>query len=150
MAKLLKTILDIQATNPQLALCGSAALIYAGLLPKRDIGDLDFVLNKRHVDALQGIYNLRADVYPKQKDDRYKSYHGNWSFSGLFSGYKINLLVFNDDILLTSEAVIFEGEHIRVQTLDNVLKWKEKYNRPKDIKDLNDITTKAVQDILLS
>jgi hypothetical protein len=149
MALPIEIILDIQETNKRLLLCGSAALIFAGLLPEREIRDIDFVCNKRDIDDLYGLNNLRLDHYPNNINDKYYSYHAYWHFMGMTSRHSINLLAFDDSIALTPESIMYQGEKLLLQKVDDILYWKEKYNRPKDIKDLNDIVTKAVEDIIL-
>ena len=148
--KVLDSVVNLQKINPQLLLCGSAALMIAEALPQRIPGDLDFVINKRDLPFIKDITGLREDKYPTNEGDNYKSYHGTWRPYMFARSFSVNLLVFDDEVVLNSETIVCRKECVTVQKVDDILRWKEKYNRPKDIEDLNKITTKAIEETLLS
>lgn len=145
---------SIQAANPKLLLCGSLALILADKLDMRDMGDIDFVVNNKDYDNnTHGISWIAPDPDPynladDNGGDGYESLHGQFKYNGKFRSRNvdINLLVFDDDIELKSETLT--DSRIRVQDLDTVMRWKKKYNRDKDIKDMNNIANKCLEDII--
>ena len=141
-------IVTMQRANPELLLCGSIALILAGVMPPREIGDFDFAINRKHFSSLQNFTHFSQDAYPTNVDDNYMSYHGYWKSRPFICG--INLLVFDNEITLQHEVVTYKGQQFLIQKADDILYWKKQYNRDKDIKDLNVIATKAVEDFLLS
>ena len=64
--------------------------------------------------------------------------------------YKINVLVFEDTIKLNSENLNFLNIfNIKQQKLEDIINWKEKYNRPKDIMDLEKITLRVIEEAML-
>ncbi len=123
---------SLQKNNPTLLLCGSVALILSDLLPYRKVHDIDFVINRRHFD--NSDLWVRTSPYPEMSDDGYESYE--MKQNGIF----VNLLVFDDDVKLNEKVIMspFNTE-IRCQDLNDILSWKRKYNRPKDIEDLKNI-----------
>ena len=137
---IMKAVERLQTVNPRLYLAGSVALMASGLLPERKIGDIDFVINEEDFKDIELIKNIRMDTVgpyaePKHLNEGYTSYHG---VSGIYS---INLLVYNKDVEITHEVLNYENKDFLIQKLDNILYWKEKYNRDKDIKDLEIINT---------
>lgn len=152
--KAIDVILKLQERNPQLYLCGSSALMFSGLLEERHMSDIDFVINRRDLNALVGLLNVRTDAYSGiEIHDDYTSYHGSFNIYSLGMlrtiSYKINLLVFKDDIVLNTETITHLGNTFKTQKLDDILFWKRKYNRSKDIKDLDNIANKLIEDILV-
>ena len=138
-------ISDLQNKNPELFLCGSAALILAGYLDERVISDIDFVLRAKDLKAIIGVSGLRKDRYPNDVQDGYSSWHCSYKHC------TINLLAFDDDnTSFDTETITHSGKTIEVQKVDDILRWKKKYNRSKDIKDLNNIANKLIEDLLVS
>lgn len=145
--KVVHLIKHIQSINPNLRLCGSAALILAGVLEERSVGDLDFALNSRDFKLSMGIFHdLHKDYYANQSNDKYKSFHATYWRAG--ESVVVNLLVFNDDIVLDKSTVKYSDTDIIIQEIDTILKWKKKYNRIKDIKDLDNIANVSLENIL--
>lgn len=133
------TFLKLQKDNPHIMLCGSLALIIGNLLPEREISDIDVVLNERHLSKISVKINLDLDPYSDlNADDNYASYHGT------YKDQTFNFIVFDDDVDLTTEYINYNGVNIKCQKLDDIMKWKEKYNRPKDQEDLDKIIDKLL------
>ena len=145
--KLIDAIYDIQEHHPRLLLCGSAALVLSGKLTDRRINDIDFVINDKHMNkTMIADLRLRPDrlFYSLQKkDDNYKSFHGFES-----NGFIINVLCFKNEIHLNKEIITCNSKKIIMQDLDTILFYKTKYNRPKDIKDLDNIANNEIESIL--
>lgn len=140
----LETIRSFQKHNPKVLLCGSAALILSGLLPHREMHDIDFILNRKYFK--ESKLWMKTTPYSEQEEDGYTSYLMR-SMS-----VEINLLIFEDNIILKSEEVIpYKGsKSIICQNLNDIISWKEKYNRPKDIRDLDAITSKAFEEAVFT
>jgi len=134
----LVAITELQQKNPHLILCGSAALIMLGILENRHMSDIDFAVNDEAFIRIPTLPQFPDPYSELNSADGYKSH------SGYYQRFKINTLVFEDHIPLYSEE--FNG--IKHQRLEDIINWKEKYNRPKDIKDLEKITIKAIEEAL--
>jgi len=142
-SEVLRVIKNIQSKYSELILCGSASLIMREVLPNRDMSDIDFVVNETNLTFTDLIPD---DGYCHlNQEDGYKSYSYTHE-QGFFIRHKINILIFHDDITLNTE--ITSG--VKHQALRDIINWKEKYNRSKDIEDINNITTKAIEETLLS
>lgn len=148
VADAIPVIMEIQGKNPKFLLGGSVALVLTGSLPEREIGDIDFILNKNQLNGnLFGFSSLRFEPYAPNVDDRYASYRAYYNLNGL--SYEVNLLVFDNDIALNEDKIIyFNNKSIKIQKVDDILQWKQKYNRDKDITDLNNIADKFIENIL--
>jgi len=132
-------------------LCGSLALILGDEMDYREVGDIDFVINERNFNYLKGIENLRKDKYGENEDDKYTSYHGrHFVRINLMtkSNVNVNLLVFEDDIVLNKQTLILPEGDITIQDVDTMLYYKRKYNRDKDKKDLENIANKCLEEII--
>lgn len=141
------TIEDLQAKYPELILCGSAALMLTGALPYRPMHDIDFVLNRRNFKD-SGVW-LKTKSYSEVDNDGYTSYILYRGKNYPLIKQDINILVFDDAIELNSESVKSFGKRaIKMQRQQDILRWKEKYNREKDIKDLDAIASKALEDAI--
>ena len=110
------------------------------------ISDIDFVINENDLDNLVGISQLYEDKYPNQECDQYESHHGIYNFGN--ETFIINLLVFDDDVTLETNTINYLDKTFKIQKIDTILKWKKKYNRSKDIKDLNKIADRYLEGIL--
>jgi hypothetical protein len=131
----LKIIRQLQANHKDLILCGSAALILADVLPDRDIGDIDFVTNNNNVISILG---LSRDAYADEViNGGYLSYSS--ARVGIFGVYKLNVLVFNPEISIDTEIIKLFGGDLVCQRISDIIRWKEKYNRTKDIVDLDNM-----------
>lgn len=150
VTKLVHVIKHLQDNNPNMRLCGSAALILAGVLEDRIVGDLDFALNRKdflNIKDVKGLY-LKLDYY-KELNDEYKCYYGHSNCKVTNKTIKVNLLVFEDDVILDIDSIMYSNINITTQQVDTMLRWKKKYNRIKDIKDLNNIANKYLENILI-
>lgn len=140
----INAIENIQRKFPSLILCGSAALMLTSTLPYRPMHDIDFVLNECNFKN-DGIWN-KTKPYASEENDGYTSYYMLYQPMSQI-GIEINLLVFSNDVDLKSEYInSFGQKQIKIQRLEDILYWKEKYNRPKDIQDLDAIALKALED----
>lgn len=100
----------IQTRFPRRLLCGSLALILYAAIPKRRIGDLDFVSYEVNV-----------------KDNEYVSLKCS-------NPHKHCLFL---------SSSVKEGETIhglKLQNLDQIIYWKKKFGRERDLKDLENYT----------
>lgn len=142
----LSVVETIQKANPEFLLCGSAALILLDMMPNRSMSDIDFVTNKKFLK--KSSLCLRSDKYNNMNDgDKYESYSCSLINSGT---YKINVLAFDDDVQLYYDSLkILHLTEIKHQRLQDIINWKEKYNRPKDIQDLEKILTKVIETTVL-
>lgn len=136
----LDIIRKLQKENGNLLLCGSAALILHELLPNRHMSDIDFAINEKF------LINTKMNIYPDSYNELNKLRDNYASYSCREHIIKVNLLVFNDDIKLNTEE---SNNKIKCQALTDIINWKEKYNRPKDIKDLEKILTKVIENTIL-
>lgn len=143
----LEIIRVVQKKHPNFLLCGSAALILAGVLPYREMHDLDFAVNRSHFNNW-GF--SKTNPYEGQTEDGYESYISRYAAQGI--GMDVNVLVFDNSITLNSEDIIISqgNRPIKSQCLNDIMFWKEKYNRPKDIKDLDAIASKALEDAIFT
>lgn len=145
--KLLDVVLEIQKEDPELLLCGSLALMFAKKLDSRPANDIDFVVNQRYIEKLISILDLDRDRYPEIKaDDDYDSYHGSYFYDGDI--YLINVLAFKDNITLNKQYINYDFERLKIQDIDTILHYKAKYNRTKDVEDLNNIANNEIESIL--
>jgi hypothetical protein len=135
-------IKQLQANHKGLILCGSAALILAGILPDRNIGDIDFATTDK---SLIGSLHLARDAYADEVlNGGYLSYSSTRYREG-FGVVKLNLLVFNPDININTESLQVSGGTITYQHIPDILRWKEKYNRKKDLIDLDSISLNMLE-----
>lgn len=114
---------DILVKRPDYILCGSTALMLAGKLPERKIGDLDFICPSHKFDptglALYGDYEPHVN-------DGYTCY----KVSGDGEFY-YNVFVHDPATVIQVQI----EKDILMQSVDQILKWKEKYSRHKDLND---------------
>jgi hypothetical protein len=133
IADIIRIVTYLQKQEPNALLCGSVALYFADLLPYRNFGDIDFVINRKHFNTEDLPY--RKDKYAgiNRKRDKYESYHLDYYRMG--KDVSINFLVHDDDVQLNEQTI----KTIKCQSVDDILHWKRKYNRPKDKQDLKKI-----------
>ena len=135
-------IKQLQASHSELILCGSAALILADVLPERDIGDIDFVTTNR---GIVSRLNLTRDVYADEvANGGYLSYSVSKIRTG-FGLYKLNVLIFKPDTIINTEKININGSDILCQRISDILYWKEKYNRTKDLIDIDAISLNMLE-----
>lgn len=136
----LQLIKEMQSRYTNFVLSGSVALIASGALDNRPVSDIDIVLHKRCLPKFTMFSNLKIDKNYPDSGDGYISYHAT------YKEMEINLLVYNNDreIRNTWTDVPNIGK-IKHQKLEDIINWKKKYNRPKDLKDLENITNKALE-----
>jgi hypothetical protein len=137
------TICGLQSQYRDLVLCGASALILKSILPDRPIGDVDFVTNK--FNTILDL-NLSYDHYSDSKNNGEYS-----SYSGYYGGVKINVLHFKEDANINLDQIIIYtvdnklAYKIICQDVDDIIYWKERYGRPKDIKDLDNIASNLLE-----
>lgn len=135
--KSIDTIRYLQGRFPSLILCGSVSLILLDILPNRSVSDIDFVTTDVTVlDKLQ--------VYRDSYDNEEKN-GGYTSFSGYYNGNKINILFFTLGTEIKTQTITTPTYSIRSQLVSDILYWKEKYNRPKDLSDLDSISLNMLE-----
>lgn len=143
--KIIDIVIKLQKDNPNLYLCGSVALITAGLLENRKVSDIDFVLKYKDLDSIVNLIDMRIDTsYKPDRHDGYDSYHGYYG-TNVAGSIAINLLIFKNNAPLKVEFIKYSDNTIKVQKLDDILCWKKKYNRSKDIQDLEKIANKLIE-----
>jgi hypothetical protein len=136
------TIAALQTQYRDLVLCGASALILKEILPDRPVGDVDFVTNKFHTIL---DLNLTYDHYSDSKNN------GDYSsYSGYYGGIYVNILHFKDDLHINLDQIVVKGHNNReyeiiCQNVDDIIYWKERYGRPKDIKDLDNIAANLLE-----
>lgn len=116
----------IMAKRPYLILCGSVALAHLGIL-KRDLGDIDFVCFEDEFDPTG--FDTYGDYGPWVQDGHtcYKV-----SSDHKANGFYYNVFVFKD----RSEVEFKISNGIKVQSPKQIIAWKKKYDRAKDIRDV--------------
>ncbi len=135
--KSIDTITYLQRRFPSLILCGSVSLILLDVLPNRSVSDIDFVTTDVSVI---GKLHLRQDSYDDEETNG-----GYTSFSGVYMGNKINVLLFSLGTEIKTEMITRSTDSIRSQLVSDILYWKEKYNRPKDLSDLDSISLNMLE-----
>lgn len=135
-------IKSMQKEHPELILCGSLALMHGDLLDIRSVSDIDFVTHKEQIPNI----NLRLSKDYRYQEAEYDGYESYSSYRHNFEvgHYKINVLAHKNDYKI--ETQIING--ITVQNLDNIMKWKTKYNRPKDLKDIDNISNNIIENLI--
>lgn len=135
--KSIDTITFLQKRFPSLILCGSVSLILLDILPNRSVSDIDFVTTD--VTVL-GKLHLRQDSYDDEETNG-----GYTSFSGVHMANKINVLLFSLGTEIKTQTITMPTNSIRSQLVSDILYWKEKYNRPKDLSDLDSISLNMLE-----
>lgn len=140
----LDKIVSLQKENPQMILCGSVALIVASVLDERPVADIDFTAHRNYFDKLKLGGLSPDDPYKDAEEDGYTSYHKN-----VYIGLKrlpLNVLIHEeDDAYITIQTVEYKGRIFTIQKVDDILCWKKKYNRSKDLRDLENIANKSLE-----
>ena len=136
-----QAIASLQSQYPDLILCGASALILKGILPTRPVGDIDFVSNR--FDTILDL-NLHYDHYSDSKNkDEYSSY------SGYYGILKINVLHFKDGVSINLDQIFVKKGNrdfkIVCQDAEDILCWKQRYGRPKDLVDLDNIASNMLE-----
>jgi hypothetical protein len=132
-------IKQLQSNHKDIFLCGSAALILKGVLPNRDIHDIDFVSSNSDIIKELGLW---PDVYSDvEKDDEYVSYSGFTRYSTV----KINILLFKKNKEFNLDIVESNYGNIICQNVDDIVVWKQRYNRKKDLVDLDNIAANMLE-----
>jgi hypothetical protein len=125
-----KTALEIakqvKEQNPEYILCGSVALILAGVIPEREVGDIDFIAPSGYVnESLQKV----MDNYPSEQTPTVKT--GYTTYKDNIGAYYYNVYKHVKGKIKTQ---VVNG--IKIQKVEDILKYKKQYARPKDIYDL--------------
>jgi hypothetical protein len=132
-------ITQLQANHKDIFLCGSAALILKGVLPNRPIHDIDFVSSNVNIIKELGLW---PDIYSDiERDDEYVSYSGFTKYSSV----KVNILLFKKNKEFNLRAVESNYGNIICQDVDDIIAWKQKYNRKKDLVDLDNIAANMLE-----
>jgi hypothetical protein len=123
--------MKIQKQYPEYILCGSVALILAGKIKVRDVHDLDFVTSSRLISKSEIEKRLlKTEEYINEiENDDYTCYVSTYN-----SCHKFNLFFFEE----TKSSAKTIDMKIKIQDPDDIMKWKKKYNRPKDKKDIKE------------
>lgn len=128
----------IQGLNPDYVPCGSLALMVAGLLPKGEVHDLDFASPKFVKAPSTNIRQTSRAIRNQQAP--YICY----GFE-----YKVDCMSFHYDVFYYPECedgITVDG--IKMQSLEQILHWKRRFNRPKDQEMLSKIDN-ALDDLIL-
>ena len=110
---------DIQGMYPDRLLCGSVALMLAGIINKRQSHDLDFVSTEPPSDK------TLASGMDYAVDATHSYVHYFCKFP-----HEHCLFVLQE----VSSGGVFQG--VEIQDPDDIVFWKRKFGRPKDIEDL--------------
>lgn len=118
---------QIQAGRPDYLLCGSVALILWGAIPERKVLDIDFV--------------CPADKFNPEGLSLYGGY-GPSDFGGYLcykvqtdnavKGFYYNVFVHDPSVVIKNDEI----NGVKIQSIDQILFWKKKFNRAKDRTDL--------------
>lgn len=147
MIKPIDRVIALQKENPNFLLAGSLALILSDTLPNRSVHDIDIVVNIKDFKNTDYFRNSSVYNYSDITSNEYDSY-SYWDYRCEIN--LLNFLVFPDNIKLNKGLLKIEDNKIIIQDIDDILKWKQKYNREKDLKDLDNITAKALEDALFN
>ena len=90
--------------------------------------------------------NLSYNQYSMVNTSDHRCYDATYWYDGI--AYKINVLEFSNDTLIRKRWTRNGYERIAIQDIDTILKYKAKYNRLKDIEDLNNIANNELETIL--
>jgi hypothetical protein len=144
----LDKIVSLQKENPQMILCGSVALIVASVLDERQVADVDFTAHRNYFGKMKLGGLIKDDPYKDAEEDGYTSYHKILYLSS--KRLPLNVLIHEDpDAFITIKTVEYKGRSFLIQKVDDILCWKKKYNRDKDLKDLDNIASKMVEELFL-
>lgn len=118
---------QIMSGRPDYLLCGSVALILGNAIPERKVLDLDFVCPADKFDPT-GL-SLYGDYGPSVFDGYlcYKVQTDN-----AVKGFYYNVFVHDPSVVIKTQTV----NGINCQSIDQIMFWKKKFNRPKDKTDL--------------
>lgn len=127
----LKIAKKVMNRHPDYILCGSVALILAGVLPERDVGDVDFIVPKDNFTK-----TMIEDLAYKGTNIKmgYKAYIERIA---MFEHY--NIFMFDNTEKIKTKVI----GGLTIQDPENILKFKNLYARDKDLKDLNAIKNKT-------
>lgn len=128
---LAKKILELR---PNYVIAGSVALILQGVIAERDIHDLDFACTRDSFTYKAelnwgGRYDLESDYNTVRNDENtcFKVRQDN--------GFYYDVFVFDE----ADKLEYTELNGIKVQSINQVLKYKRQFAREKDILDLEHI-----------
>lgn len=108
-------------------LCGSVALIHAKAIPDRPVLDIDFVCPPHLFDA------TGLDLYGGYGPQEYEGYTCyKVQHDKEIEGFYYNVFVHDASVVIKGEEV----DGVLIQSVDQILFWKKKFNRSKDLKDL--------------
>lgn len=119
--------------NNEIIVTGSVALDIYGVLPdNHNIHDFDCIINVN--DDRLGIIKLVCEIF---KSNEIPSYSNSTLID--IKGFKINIW-FN----LPNEKVALTYNGVGIKDMLSILAEKKKYNREKDIRDINQIVKKIL------
>ena len=117
--KLLNKLKKLNLPKNEFAIFGSGPI---GIRKLRDCNDIDIIVKKKLWDNLVKKYPLKKGHFDCILIGKNIEVYNTWTPGK----WDIDFLIENADVF----------EEIRFVKLKNVLKWKEKKNRKKDIKDI--------------
>lgn len=125
---------EVKKENPEYILCGSVALILAGVIPEREVGDIDFIAPPNYVNEKLKDYimNYPGFTVPQNKTG-YKTYKQDIVLNDL-KGFYYNVFVPDFGNIKTQ---VVNG--ITIQDTNTILKYKTLYAREKDLADLSKV-----------
>lgn len=123
----------IMTKRPNYVLAGSVALILQGTIPERDIHDLDFACVKEEFTFMKelgfygggtGVINDDYSIVTNDENTCYKVTADN--------GHYYDVFVFDE----SSKLDYTEINGIKVQSSEQIMKYKRQFNREKDRRDI--------------
>ena len=119
---------------PDLVLSGSVALILSGDMPIREIGDVDFVTEKQNYLLIKG--QLLQLGFKSVFDESYDCEDDTEeTFENLKNTEGVNIMVYNRPVPIYTKRLGL----LTVQDSKQIIYYKNKMARPKDLQDLKGI-----------
>lgn len=133
LQKALELAEKYQSLFPDLVLSGSVALILSGDMPVREIGDVDFVTKKQNYLHVKG--QLLQLGFESVFDESYDCDDTEETFENLKNTEGVNIMVYNRSVLIYTKKL----GSLTVQDSKQIIYYKNKMARPKDLQDLKGI-----------
>lgn len=135
---------EIQKEHPEYILCGSLALMISGYIPKRDVGDIDFIAQKplTSKDFPKAMAETKDVVYVKINAG-YLCYEVPFTMTKesefhtecIASHY--NVFVYDEGVKGINHFTNMYG--FLQEDSEQILAWKRLYGREKDLADLHSL-----------
>lgn len=129
LEKALEITERVLQVRPHYVLCGSAALILQGAILPRSINDLDFICLKENFNS-EGLSEYGG--YAPSEFDGYTTYKVSFDAKVKTGIEYYNVFVHDDLTSIKTKKV----EGVLVQEAEDIIYWKKKWRREKDLKDL--------------